>query len=763
MSTPCIEMLLARFPNAKLCLIAPKSILELFSADSRIYACFEDSTKQAKNRLKATWQLGRAIRARLECDGGIDIGITLTNHFYSALLLFAAGARVRVGYKRGLGNVFLTHKLGRVGGIHQVESYVWLIDLALGEQGRVGFLAKNGDCCGESALITTQGKSLDSPCKAPFLAQKSCREDMEPESQNGVTRQAENKIGECEKSPFSSLRADNGGAAIHNKKTQPLESTFENNANKTPKVTPIFAAAKNMDCHAVQAVLAMTENNAAGEKVDSRKNAQSVFDSELQAEGFCDDFVGCQAVGEGILLGVNEQAHRADSHKSAQKPTPTKQNEDFGESTTHIPPLKLHTKPLDSSKSRKHLRIGLNPGAAYGSAKCWDKEHYACVGAYFAAMGAEVVIYGVEADRQLAEAIITSIDSVLGSHSADLANFEATADHKSSSAPKQAKRSFFRKFAKNHESNTAMPRIFEEESRASLRDTAPAVARQSTHNTQKSKKVDSSMDSKETSAQPKRYPLFCGGEPAVTYARVCALDSPCKAPFLAQNKQSKVSLEILESRSGITEQAQPLESTFENNANKTPKVDSRKNAQSVFDSDSQAAGFCDDFLKKLRFVGCARRAVGEGIYLSGNEQAHRADSRKSAQNKRSGASVSSQVSLEKPTPKTPKIINACGQTTIPTLLQDLQALDLFITNDSGSMHIAAALGVPMVAIFGPTNMRETAPWRARDCALLNLNLPCAPCKKRVCPLGHHKCMKDLRPEMVIEAALAILHKPKLSK
>ena len=94
---------------------------------------------------------------------------------------------------------------------------------------------------------------------------------------------------------------------------------------------------------------------------------------------------------------------------------------------------------------------------------------------------------------------------------------------------------------------------------------------------------------------------------------------------------------------------------------------------------------------------------------------------------------------------------------------DLQALDLFITNDSGSMHIAAALGVPMVAIFGPTNMRETAPWRARDCALLNLNLPCAPCKKRVCPLGHHKCMKDLRPEMVIEAALAILHKPKLSK
>ena len=704
MSTPCIEMLFAQLPTARLCLIAPKSILELFSADSRIYACFEDSTKQAKNRLKATWQLGRAIRARLECDGGIDIGITLTNHFYSALLLFAAGARVRVGYKRGLGNVFLTHNLGRVGGIHQVESYVRLIDLAL-----LG---------GDSALRDKSG--ISSPrCVDRHSSLISLRGLKNPnfssqilESRSGITEQA-----------------------------QPLESTFE----KSQKI----------DCHAVQAPLAMTEKEAENKKVDSRKNAQSVFDNH--------------AAGGRISLKEHQQC-QSDSSPQAESP---KQNEDFGESTTHIPPLKLHTKPLDSSKSRKHLRIGLNPGAAYGSAKCWDKEHYACVGAYFAAMGAEVVIYGVEADRQLAEEIITSIDSVLGSHSADLANFEATADHKSSSAPKQAKRSFFRKFAKNHESNTAMPRIFEEESRASLRDTAPAVARQSTHNAQKSKKVDSSMDSKETSAQPKRYPLFCGGEPAVTYARVCALDSPCKAPFLAQNKQGEVSLEILESRSGITEQAQPLESTFENNANKTPKVDSRKNAQSVFDSDSQAAGFCDDFLKKpaaaapctaaAGFVGCARRAVGEGIYLSGNEQAHRADSRKSAQNKRSGASVSSQVSLEKTTPKTPKIINACGQTTIPTLLQDLQALDLFITNDSGSMHIAAALGVPMVAIFGPTNMRETAPWRARDCALLNLNLPCAPCKKRVCPLGHHKCMKDLRPEMVIEAALAILHKPKLSK
>ena len=103
-----------------------------------------------------------------------------------------------------------------------------------------------------------------------------------------------------------------------------------------------------------------------------------------------------------------------------------------------------------------------------------------------------------------------------------------------------------------------------------------------------------------------------------------------------------------------------------NDSNNAPTLNEPAKDSGIFDnkaptiSKSQAEGFCDDFLKKpaaalpctatAGFVGCAWRGVGEGIYLSGNEQAHAADSRKSAQNKRSGASVSSQVSLEKPTP-----------------------------------------------------------------------------------------------------------------
>lgn len=68
------------------------------------------------------------------------------------------------------------------GAFHQPILLGYGRDSVLGRQGRVGFLAKNGDCGGEPAVITAQGNSLDSPCKAPFLSQKSCREQLSLES-----------------------------------------------------------------------------------------------------------------------------------------------------------------------------------------------------------------------------------------------------------------------------------------------------------------------------------------------------------------------------------------------------------------------------------------------------------------------------------------------------------------------------------------------------------------------------------------------------
>ncbi|WP_104748136.1 lipopolysaccharide heptosyltransferase II [Helicobacter cetorum] len=105
--------------------------------------------------------------------------------------------------------------------------------------------------------------------------------------------------------------------------------------------------------------------------------------------------------------------------------------------------------------------------------------------------------------------------------------------------------------------------------------------------------------------------------------------------------------------------------------------------------------------------------------------------------------------------------NLCGKTSIEELVKDIASLDLFITNDSGPMHVSASVETPLIALFGPTDMRETNPWKAKNAILLNHNLPCAPCKKRTCPLKdnqHHLCMRSIKPEEVLTHAFKILSK-----
>jgi ADP-heptose:LPS heptosyltransferase len=80
-------------------------------------------------------------------------------------------------------------------------------------------------------------------------------------------------------------------------------------------------------------------------------------------------------------------------------------------------------------------------------------------------------------------------------------------------------------------------------------------------------------------------------------------------------------------------------------------------------------------------------------------------------------------------------------------------LDLLVTNDSGPMHLAAALGVPCVALFGPTDRRRTAP--AGDAGaghvVLARDLWCSPCFKRRCPLLHHGCLRGMGVDQVADA------------
>ena len=96
----------------------------------------------------------------------------------------------------------------------------------------------------------------------------------------------------------------------------------------------------------------------------------------------------------------------------------------------------------------------------------------------------------------------------------------------------------------------------------------------------------------------------------------------------------------------------------------------------------------------------------------------------------------------------------CGETTLAELVGVLQNLRLLLTNDSGPMHVAAALGVPVVAVFGPTDWRETAPASGRA-RLVREDVECAPCLLRECPIDH-RCMSGVTVDRVAGAAMELL-------
>lgn len=93
--------------------------------------------------------------------------------------------------------------------------------------------------------------------------------------------------------------------------------------------------------------------------------------------------------------------------------------------------------------------------------------------------------------------------------------------------------------------------------------------------------------------------------------------------------------------------------------------------------------------------------------------------------------------------------NLAGRTSLDQAVALLSLADAVVSNDSGLMHVAAALGRPQVAVFGPSDPLRTGPHNAKA-HVLRLGIECSPCNKRVCPLGHHRCLEDLAPAQVLD-------------
>ncbi|RWX51913.1 heptosyltransferase-2 [Candidatus Electrothrix marina] len=99
-----------------------------------------------------------------------------------------------------------------------------------------------------------------------------------------------------------------------------------------------------------------------------------------------------------------------------------------------------------------------------------------------------------------------------------------------------------------------------------------------------------------------------------------------------------------------------------------------------------------------------------------------------------------------------RVLDLTGKTTLAQALACIARCSVFVTNDSGLMHVAAALNTPLVAVFGSTDHIATGPY-SEQATIVRRPVECSPCMKTHCPKGHFQCMEGITVEEVEQAAL----------
>jgi len=129
---------------------------------------------------------------------------------------------------------------------------------------------------------------------------------------------------------------------------------------------------------------------------------------------------------------------------------------------------------------------------------------------------------------------------------------------------------------------------------------------------------------------------------------------------------------------------------------------------------------------------------------------------------RADRQTSARILPEVPPDVAAHLLDATGETTLEMLAGVLAVAGACVSNDSGAMHVAAAVGTPLVALFGPTNEYETSPLsrEGRRAVVLTHPVWCRPCMLRECPIDH-RCMKRITPERVFGTLADVAYNARL--